>query len=228
MTNFKEYFYLTEQTIRDPNHIIKGDYIQNIYIANNRLEKLPDYSRITVTGDFDCNNNDIINLIGSPKDVQGTFWCEGNIKLENLIGCSKHISGNFECAGNQNLITLKGAPRSINRCFNCGYNNSLTSLLYAPETIGENFYCNNFENLTILEGGPKIVRGTFNCIGCPSIREDQWQYLPIIGGALITDKDLSRNELLTLQRLQALGRIGELVLRGNIEQSEEDDDPFNL
>jgi hypothetical protein len=204
MTNFKDYFYLKEEVITDIHHIFETNIAQDIDISNQQLTKLPNWMHLIVKGDFDCYSNNLTSLEGAPKEVGGNFYC---------------------C--NNNLTSLEGAPKEVGRNFSC-LDNNLISLEGAPKEVGRHFNCSNNLNLTILESGSKIVSKDFYCFNCPNIREDQWQYLPIINGSLITNKVLNRNELLTLQRLKALGRIGELDLRGNIEQSEDEDDPFNL
>jgi hypothetical protein len=209
MKSFKEYFYLKENVltdITDIKHIFTSNIVHgNINLQSQRLAILPNWSNIEVIGHFDCSNNRLKTLIGSAKVVDGSFYCWSN-----------------------KLITLIGAPSSVGENFICGYN-KLENLEGAPKRIGLDFKCHNSSNLTSLkDNGIEYIGGDMSFKHCPNIQEDQWQYLPVINGALITDKDLNRNEYLILHKLQALGRIGELRLIGNIEQSEDDDDPFNL
>jgi hypothetical protein len=244
MQNFKDYFYLKEEVITDIHHIFKTNIVQEIDISSINLKKIPDYRDIVVKGYFNCYYNHLTTLEGAPEKVGGYFNCYYN-HLTTLEGAPEKVGGYFNCSNND-LSTLEGAPKKVGGNFIC-FNNHLTNLLGAPETVGGNFYCFNnhlttllgapetvgggfycYNNpLTTLEGGPKFVKGDFNCKECFNIKEDQWKHLPIINGALITDKNLTRDEYLTLQRLQSRGRIGKLELTGKIEELE-DDDPFNF
>jgi hypothetical protein len=137
--------------------------------------------------------------------ISGSFLCYDNY-IPSLIGSPSSVGGDFDCSEND-LKTLAGAPKIVNGSFKCSGNVFLKILKDSGlDYIGHNMYLDN----------------------CPNIQEDQWQYLPIIQGTLYTDKDLNRNEILTLQRLKALDRIGKLYLSGKIEQSKDDEDPFNL
>ena len=78
------------------------------------LVTLFDLSDVEVTGDFDCSNNYLTNLEGSPHTVGGKFNCNKN-----------------------NLTSLKGGPRIVNGDFDC-YNNNLTSLAGIPKIVGNN------------------------------------------------------------------------------------------
>ena len=82
--------------------IIEGD----VNLSKLHLTELFDLSDVEVTGDFDCNNNFLTNLTGSPHTVGGYFKCSNN-NLTNLEG-GPHtvISGAFYCYRN-NLTSLK-------------------------------------------------------------------------------------------------------------------------
>jgi hypothetical protein len=74
-----------------------------------------------VTGDFDCTNNQLTTLEGSPKEVGGDFSCSTN-RLTILDGGPREVGGSFYCNHNQ-LITLEGGPREVGgRFFSCGDN----------------------------------------------------------------------------------------------------------
>ena len=92
----------------------------------------------TISGYFDCDNNNLTTLKGSPQTVGGDFDCSYN-----------------------KLTTLKGSPKTVGGNFCCFYNN-LTTLEGSPQTVGGSFYC-YYNKLTTLEGGPKTVDGYFNC-----------------------------------------------------------------
>jgi hypothetical protein len=90
-----------------------------------------------VTGNFDCSNNYITNLIGAPQFVGGNFFCHYN-ELNSLENAPKYTGGSFYC-----------------------HNNKLTTLIGASQSVGGRFYCSN-NPLTSLEGAPQSVKGTFD------------------------------------------------------------------
>ena len=115
-----------------------------------------------VTGNFYCNNNQLITLEGSPREVGGYFNCSYNYnQLTTLEGSPKEVGGGFYCNNNQ-LITLEGGPRSVGGDFGCS-SNQLTTLEGSPKEVGGNFYCIDNQLIT-LEGGPREVGGNFYCI----------------------------------------------------------------
>ena len=112
-----------------------------------------------VSGNFNCMNNRLTTLEGSPSYVGGTFFCSNN-KLTTLEGAPKEVGGNFLCSDNQ-LTTLKGSPERVGGHFNCSYN-KLTTLEGAPESVRGYFKCSENE-LTTLKGAPREVGGDFYC-----------------------------------------------------------------
>ena len=50
-------------------------------------------------GDFDCSNNKLISLIGSPKEISGDFICTYN-KITNLDDIEINVGGDFCCYEN--------------------------------------------------------------------------------------------------------------------------------
>jgi hypothetical protein len=129
----------------------------NVILKNRELDKIP-FSFHYVSGSFNCGDNQLISLKGSPDSV-GSFYCNNN-KLTNLIGCSKIVRNHFTCI-NSNLKSLEGSPKEINGDFLCNYNN-LVSLKGSPEKIGKVFDCSNNE-LVSLRHCPKEVGSVFNC-----------------------------------------------------------------
>jgi hypothetical protein len=91
-----------------------------------------------VSGNFNCNDNQLTTLIRAPQSVNGAFSCRNN-----------------------QLISLEGAPQAVGGSFYCGYN-QLTSLIGAPQSVGGGFYCHN-NQLISLEGLPQSVGGWFYC-----------------------------------------------------------------
>jgi hypothetical protein len=203
MKNFKDYFYLKEPIFKTNTSNTDVEYFK--LLKDDILKDIINRS----------NNNEIDNINIASFNLPS---------LPNLNNFK--VIKNFKCSSNK-LITLEGSPSSVGGDFYCS-GNKLISIMGASKIIGGGFYCNSMSTLRYLENsGIEYIEEDMNLSNCENIHEDQWQYLPIIGGALITDKDLNRNEYLTLQRLQAQGRIGKLVLTGQIEELE-DDDPFNI
>ena len=137
------------------NFVLRGD----LDLSNMGLTELPDMSTVTILGNFCCDNNQLTNLMGAPKQVDGNFNCDHN-QLTNLIGAPEKVGWNFNCNNNQ-LTSLMGAPKQVDGNFNC-HHNQLTNLMGAPENVGENFNCNH-NQLTNLMGAPKQVDRNFNC-----------------------------------------------------------------
>jgi hypothetical protein len=127
--------------------VVEGD----LDIQSFGLAELPDLSRITVKGNFLCQNNNLTSLKGAPQEIGGDFVCDGN-KLTSLEGSPQKVNS-FYCRNNK-LTTLKGAPQEIRGNFSC-FNNELTSLEGLPKEIGGNFECSD-NRLTSLLGLPKM------------------------------------------------------------------------
>ena len=102
----------TKTVIEDLNCIIKGD----VNVCWLSLTSLLDLSDVEIKGDFDCRNNDLINLKGSP-----------------------HTVNSFDCKYN-NLPSLKGAPRKVTLHFDCS-RNILQNLNGGPETVLGGYLC---------------------------------------------------------------------------------------
>ncbi len=135
--------------------VIEGD----VHLSEKGLTELPDLSKVTVKGDFSCNDNQLTSLTGAPREVGGDFWC-GNNQLTSLEGAPQKVGGGFWCYDNQ-LTSLTGAPQEVGGDFYCN-NNQLNSLTGAPREVGGDFWC--FDNqLTSLTGAPQKVAGGFSC-----------------------------------------------------------------
>ena len=78
----------------------------------------------------------------------------GSNNLTDLKGSPKQVDGGFRCCNND-LTSLEGSPISVGGEFHCG-NNKLVNLKGSPEKVGKDFYC--FENkLTTLEDNLKSL-----------------------------------------------------------------------
>jgi len=90
----------------------------NVYLSNMGLTKLPLKFNL-VSGYFDCGNNRLTTLEGSPKSVVH-FNCSYN-NLTTLEGSPKSVGGDFGCNDN-NILSFEGAPNHVGGGFYCGYN----------------------------------------------------------------------------------------------------------
>jgi len=111
-----------------------------------------------VTGDFNCNNEKITSLVGSPEYVGGDFNCS-KTKITSLEGAPKEVKGSFICS-NTKITSLVGMPEYAGGVY--AYNTEITSLVGSPEYVGGDFNCSKTK-ITSLEGAPKEVRGSFSC-----------------------------------------------------------------
>lgn len=129
MLRFKD-FLLESKEIYDGNFTVT-DYM----ITNGKFNiKLPEI----VTGDFITSYNDLTSLEGSPKEIGGSFLCNGTT-----------IS---------NLTSLKGGPIKVGKNFKVN-GNKISNLIGSPESVGQDIEC-SFTNLTSLEGAPLKIGGT--------------------------------------------------------------------
>lgn len=92
------------------------DVYGDVKISGSGLKCIP-FNFNKVTGNFDCSNNDITSLIGSPKEVGGRFKCSQN-RLLNLNYAPIEVGGDFEC-WNNHIETLDGCPLEIGGNFMC-------------------------------------------------------------------------------------------------------------
>lgn len=129
MLRFKD-FLLESKEIYDGNFTVTDDMI-----TNGKFNiKLPEI----VTGDFITSYNDLTSLEGSPKEIGGSFLCNGTT-----------IS---------NLTSLKGGPIKVGKNFKVN-GNKISNLIGSPESVGQDIEC-SFTNLTSLEGAPLKIGGT--------------------------------------------------------------------
>ena len=158
--------------------VVKGDF----NCKDNKLTSL-EGSPQEVGGDFDCSYNKLTSLAAAPQEVKGNFFCYNN-KLTSLEGAPQVVGGDFNCINNF-LTSLEGAPQEVSGYFNCN-GNQLTSLEGAPQKVGDYFYC-SINQLTSIKGAPQEVGGSF-CCGYNRIVFDETNFyrcLPdVIGGEL--------------------------------------------
>jgi len=114
----------------DSENVYEGD----IDISNLFYDELPDLSDIIIKGNFNCSNNNLKTLKGSPKYVSEIFKAE-------------------EC----NLESLEGGPILVGHAFNV-YGNKLTSLEHSPRMVGNGYECRG-NQLKSLKGRPELIGG---------------------------------------------------------------------
>ena len=85
-----------------------------------------------ITGDFYCNDNEIVTLIGGPSIVDGDFICNRN-NLTTLEGSPEKVGASFFCPLNR-LTSLKGITKNIGHSLNCS-NNLIASLKGVHEHV---------------------------------------------------------------------------------------------
>jgi hypothetical protein len=100
--NICKKYGIEDYTINDDGTV---DVDGHVNLIGRNLDKLP-LRFGKVTGNFDCVNNKLTSLEGSPYSVGGYFYCNGN-KLTSLEGCPYKMGGNFYCRNNQ-LTSLEG------------------------------------------------------------------------------------------------------------------------
>jgi hypothetical protein len=113
---------------------------------------------VDVDGSVNLHSEGISELPIKFGKVSGNFYCNSNLLL-NLVGSPSEVGGDFYCSGNQ-LTSLEGAPEKVGASFYC-HNNQLKSLEGSPHEVG-NFYCSS-NQLTSLKGISQIIRGIIYC-----------------------------------------------------------------
>ena len=101
---------LSNKNLTDPDMTAKfGKVTGNFECQNNNLTSL-DFAPDFVGGDFDCSNNNLISLENAPEFVGGDFDCSNN-QLTSLAGCPKEVKGYLNCINNRNLKSLEGIKK---------------------------------------------------------------------------------------------------------------------
>lgn len=148
------------------NYVIKEDLTVNVsgnvYIFGKSLTHIPIQFGI-VRGDFDCSNNNLTSLKGSPHEVGAELDCSYNM-LTNLEYGPTIVNGNLYCNNNK-LTSLEGAPKEVGKTFNCN-SNLLTTLKYGPKEVGKDYFCTHNPSLQNLKGIPKEINGVLSLNKC--------------------------------------------------------------
>ena len=164
----------------------KGKHLvfKEIIISGLQLTELPDLSSVEV-GYFNCSDNSLKSLKGSPKVVHGNFCCNNN-ELMSFESTTQQV-GSLFCHNNpapnlkgipQDIFTIicgskefksfEGAPPRIGGTLRCAMSN-ITDLEGCPQEIGGNLELNNNHFLENLKGGPKVVRGSVKIESCENL-----------------------------------------------------------
>jgi hypothetical protein len=91
-----EKYNITNYTVNPDGSIdVNGD----VFLWNRELTELPLVFN-KVTGNFDCDYNNLTSLKGCPRWVGGCFSCNKN-QLTSLEFSPDYVGGSFDCYTNQ-------------------------------------------------------------------------------------------------------------------------------
>lgn len=142
---------------------ISGDFDANglngsIVSEDSRLRDFKGIRFGSVSGNFNCSDNFIRSLDGSPRTVEGNFVCLNNF-LKTLEGGPDFVRGNFVCSMNS-LETLEGSPSFVGGNFGCK-GNELRDLKGSPPVVEGHFDCTG-NAIQDLEGAPEVIKRGFH------------------------------------------------------------------
>ena len=104
LIKYKKEYYDIFNLPKDKKIIYNGD----INVSGMGLTKLPDFSNLIVKGRFNCSNNQLTDLYGSPMQVGMSYDCSSN-NLHDLCGISKSIGS--LCMSNNPITSLDNLPQ---------------------------------------------------------------------------------------------------------------------
>jgi uncharacterized protein YqgQ len=179
------------------------DYDGSINLFRRNLNSLLDIGiRFRkITENFNCSNNKLENLEGSPEIVEGIFDCSYN-NLPSLVDGPKQVGREYDCSYNP-LKTLEGIPVKVGD-LDC-QNTEIINLLHCPQEVGD-LYLSNNKYLTSLKGGPEIVDGDLT-VGFTKI--EKFEDIKKVNGSLFAQ----RTKLKTLKEIPLVK--GNIILFGN-------------
>lgn len=123
------------------NEDLTVDVEGDVLLTYINLESIPiQFNK--VNGDFTCMGNSLKTLKGSPFIVEGHYSCSENNQLVDLEGSPNIVKKNFICTNNS-LKSLKGSPKEVGGNFFCFNNVELTSLEGISPIIGKFINCGN-------------------------------------------------------------------------------------
>jgi hypothetical protein len=122
---------------------------------------------------YACNNDNIKNLIGAPREVKN-LYCHYSYNLESLEGCPEKIDGEVNLRFTS-IKSLVGLPEKVGR-LQCDHCDNLVNLNGCPQIVDSdisdlNGDClfNECKNLRTLDGGPTYVKGRFDVDDCSNL-----------------------------------------------------------
>lgn len=159
-------YYSTNYTINDDLTVdIEGDVDLrgSLLTANNIpiLDKIPvQFGK--VTGSFNCIGNNLKNLIGAPKIVNGDFACYGDSitlgSIESLEGVPETCEGEMNLICNQ-IKSLKYLPKIVKGTIYLDLN-EISSFDFAPVEVKGGFSVHG-NQISSLKGSPSKVGGDY-------------------------------------------------------------------
>ena len=149
-------YKIENYTINDDGSI---DVDGNVYLWGYYLTELP-LRFNKVSGWFECDDNNLTSLKGSPKWVGDYFYCTNN-KLTSLEFSPEYVGGWFDCKYND-LTDLVGSPKQVVGDFRCINNKFLMSPKGCTEKIGGLFYCDYTPLSFIFNGVDQHFLHAFN------------------------------------------------------------------
>lgn len=134
--------------------------LHDVNLKKRGLTRLPLHFN-KIEGYFDCSENNLISLEGSPKEVAGFFDCSSN-QLTSLIGAPKKTLS-IKCQDNA-LTSLEGVPQNMQFCL-CS-NNQINTLKGLPSDFKGALYINNNQltNLKYLPENLEVLEANSNKI----------------------------------------------------------------
>jgi hypothetical protein len=176
--------WLNQQGVQ--NYTITSEYfvdvVGDVDISNRGLTDIP-VQFTTITGDFNCNHNNLEYTIGFPTNVGGSLDCSYN-KLVTFTPSiiNSLVSVDFNCSYNM-LTALDGCPSHVHNLY-CQHNKiadltavSMMSLInnficshnlvgslvpLAGLSFTGDFMCDNNKLVGDIIGGPGVVNGSYD------------------------------------------------------------------
>jgi hypothetical protein len=128
-------FSISKYSINEDGSVCVND---SVIIQGKGLSKIPLQFGI-VMDSFDCSDNKLTSLEGSPIMIAGSFWCSNNL-LTSLESATKLMIVDFYCCFN-NLTSLKGCPDKIFGDLDCRGNKLITLDVGYKIDINGEFWC---------------------------------------------------------------------------------------
>ena len=154
--NICQKYYIENYTINQDGSI---DVDGHVNLTDQRLFILP-LKFGKVIGNFDCSENNLTSLVGSPIQVLGDYFSCDNNQLKSLKGCTRELSA-FYCFTNK-LSTLKGGPTKVSSDYNCVDNNIFDFNGFPNPFYGESFFRDNpideIVDMVINDNQSKFIR----------------------------------------------------------------------